>query len=783
MEQSPKICPKCRQANFPIAEFCRHCGEPIFAGGSLSRTSFFTRGIGHFVDGLFWIIDEFVRWWEIARLGVTSKRLRKQRSDLLGRQSTSEADFPSESREKLVHLSEEISRLNTREDFLRRKSWAMTPEFVLIGIVGLFLAGIFWIRPNTEALPATALPGPSFISGQARKAGDFSLQGFSTITSAVWHEGKLLVGGDGGVTMIDPGTGRVASIGGLPDGFFVRDLAAEGSSLLIAGLGGVYASTAIDLSPLYPPERLPVSFLNKVVPVRDGHLLGTIGGGLLKARRDFAVVVLDTAGLTINGMAWLEDELWLLHERGLMFGDGTSFKRLDIPIVAGKRLTAIAAVAGTLYLGTNQGILSALRTNQSWIWAPMGAGAPISSEDMLVASDTLLVCASDGVFRLQPGRDFERIIADSGMKKLALSGNILAVISPTRVVFYQFDVPVGFPQTPVNVLPQVGSFVYATPGSPALAPINSPVPIVSAPSVAPAAQPPIIANPLPPSVVNNSTLLGSEIPEALRGPYIKAAQWDGTRLFLGTSNSGLWILADGQWKNLSQENGKLRDNQITSIFSLRNQIFIYGWMIGLMRVQGDALTTVLSPEQARNLMNLSGDPGSPYVLFRNGKVAQLSGSTLRDKLDVPPDLRKGLRQVEFVGGIPHLLTDFGVAVPAGNDWFLHRFDDSLGGTVTQSFLSQDRISFIRSNGGVFQFSGGRLEKLADLSGAPFGLSLSGNALFAADSQSIYRIQEKTLTPVGRYAAAPTVGNLLVLAERRAAVFFTDRGPEIIDLNL
>lgn len=771
MEQSPKICPKCRQANFPIAEFCRHCGEPIFETGSLSRSSIITRLIGHFVDGIFWMIDETVRWWEIGRLTVTSKRMRKQRSGLLKKQGQSDTELTGESREKLVNLSEEISRIATREEFLRRKSWAMTPEIVLLGIVCFFIIGIFWLRPRTDAIPVSAVIDRAFISGPIRKVAEYPLRNFSFVTSSAWFNGKLFVCGDGGFVSIDPVSGVESVVASLPEKFFARDLVVEGDKLLVAGLGGVY-SYSDEFLPLYPLDNVPVPFINKIVSVRDGHLLGTVGSGLLKARQDFAVVVLGTSGLTVTGLAWLENDLWLLHERGLMKGDGTTFSKMDIPVMSGKQLSAIAATSNSLYIGTHQGLIAAIKSNQSWIWTPLASGTPQIVNDLLVASDTLMVAAEDGIYRRPIDQGFQKLTSDTGIKKLAFSGNIIAAVSPRRVSIYQFDSPTGETGFPTSILPQVGTFV------------QNPVPQVGVSPI-----PKVDENFSPPPASTNLTppskkVLGIIVPDELIGPYIKSSFWDGNRLFIGTSNSGLWALENEQWQNLSMANGKLADDQVNKIFSLNSKGLAFGWLLGLVDFQAGLAKTVLSSGKARNLLDIGGEWASPVVLFRDGRLAQIRNGNLQEIFQVPLEYQKVLRGVEVITGKYYFISDLGVLFKDDRErWKMAPLDSATQNTTKFFVKVSQQIHFVQSNGGVFTFSNNEVKKIGSVGGEPTGMTVAGNSVFVADKSTIFRIKGNSLEQIGRYTSNLPLTGFEVIPEKRSAVIFTEFGPDTISINL
>ncbi|NLI77412.1 MAG: hypothetical protein GX442_13350, partial [Candidatus Riflebacteria bacterium] len=495
MDQTPKLCPRCQQANFPIAEFCRHCGEPIFDMGSLSRRSTLSRFFGHIVDGMFWTIDELARWWEIGRLTLDLKTLRRRRAEFLKRAGEGRpegADLAPGDREQVLTYSEEISRLATREEFLRKRSWALTPELLLVLIVCAFVAGILWLRPRTDlAIPARE--APISVKGDLSRFAEIPLAGFTVVTSAVWHGNQIFVGGDGGLVVVDPNTRLATGVPGLPPRFFVRHLFSEGSRLLIAGYGGVYALDAQTLSPLYPASGLPIDLINRVIPTRDGgHLLGTVGHGLFKGRDALAVMILGTQGLTLTGFAWMDNELWLLHERGLLRGDGSSFTPFTLQALVGKTLTALAAEPNTIYLGTTDGLVIGYQSDRNWIWTPLSPGEPKVVRDLVAAQGVLLIAANEGLFRYQDGR-FEKLAATPQVSALAIGPSLVAAASPQAVSLYQFAGGSPLPATLPPAVPMVGTFVTPSAGIPQPPPPTPPGVTPPLPQVTAVTPPPLPA--------------------------------------------------------------------------------------------------------------------------------------------------------------------------------------------------------------------------------------------------------------------------------------------------
>ncbi len=833
MEQTPKLCPRCQQANFPIAEFCRHCGEPIFDMGSLSRRSILSRFLGHIVDGLFWAIDELARWWEIGRLTLDLKTLRKRRAAFLkqaGEGRPEGTDLAAADREKLMTWSEEISRLATREEFLRKRSWALTPELILLLVVCAFIAGIVWLRPRTDlAIPPREIPFT--LAGDLGRFADIPLAGFSVVTSAVWHGNQIYVGGDGGLAVVDPSTRTTTGVAGLPPMFFVRHLFSEGSRLLIAGYGGVYALDAHLLTPLYVGANLPVDLINRVIPTRDGgHLLGTVGHGLLKGRDQLAVLLLGTQGLTLTGFSWMDDELWLLHERGLLRGDGSSFTPFTLQVLAGKSLTALAAEPNTIYLGSTDGLVIGYRSDRTWVWTPLSPGEPRLVRDLVAAQGVLLIAAAEGLFRYQDGR-FQKLAATPNLSALAVGPALVAAVSPTVVSLFRFSGTATLPAAPVApTVPTVGTFVapapvavqpppitppgvtppFLTSGAPSaggnvsgpapmtqapplppltapVVPVNQPTPPAVVPPVppgySPAPPPPVYApTPVPPLAPAAHPFLGSApLPPALRSPFISALVWDGRRLWVGTANEGLWVLQDGQWSALNSRNGGLVDDQIVSLPVLQGRPHLYSWVMGLMSLETGRAVPVLARDLLRDHLSMAADAGSIMFLFQGGFIRRLKeDGTLEAVSRIPEDFFKSARFLHLVDGQPVVVTDQGVLNRDGSGRWLVSFFPAEGRTLRAVGSAQSpdgQVYAVLSNGEVFAARGRTVTRVGAIDQKPRGMVFA-DTLWVAGTSQIYRLVNGVLTPAGSKTGETVVG-FQPVPDRRIVLLATNAGVDVL----
>ncbi|MFZ2955809.1 MAG: zinc ribbon domain-containing protein [Candidatus Ozemobacteraceae bacterium] len=793
MDQNPKLCPRCQQANFPVAEFCRHCGEPMFEMGSLSRSSILSRVVGHAVDGLFWCIDELVRWWEIGRLTMEIRALRRHRVEVLKKvdpadgilPGTTPPNPPDAEREELIRLSEEISRLAGRDEFLRKRSWALTPELLLVGIFLIFVGGIFWLRPRTEVL----IPASTNVLNAQTSATFFReipLPDHQVVMTAAWFGSRLYVGGDAGLTVIDPTTGTASAVPGLPQGFFVRHLVEEGSRLLIAGYGGVFSLDITGIQPLYDGAKLPVSLINRIAPMKGGHLLGSLGQGLLHGRNGLGMIILGTQDLTINGFARFDGDLWILHERGLLRGDGTRFSPIVLPVLSGRKLSSLVADAEVLYVGTDEGVIGGYKNAGSWVWTPLASGGPRRVTDMAISSSTLLVLSAEGLFRRQDGQ-FEKLAEAGQARTIALGPDLLAIAGPGRVSLFRFLSPPGSPASANSggySIPVIGTFSSESSSSGAPSAPSSQQRSGSPTPFSPSAAP-VIPTAAPVSTTANTNQSGSflnpgTLPKGLTGPFISALSWDGRRLWVGTANDGLWSYSDNTWTGFSTSNGGLSDNQVVSLETLQGKTFFYSWILGILSLDSGRPVPFLSAKTVQGLLGITGDPVSPLLLFEDGRVKRFLGTDKLEEISrVPEEYFTSVRSIQSIGKNPFVISDQGVLTLEKNDhWGLTRFPDSRPTSVKALLSTTDSTGTVfiaLSDGTIFSYTvaSKQITRIGLLSDRPQALVFS-KILWAASSKGLY---QTTGTGLVRISSADNLGIISIqpIPERGIVILATSNG--------
>lgn len=807
MEQSPKVCPRCQQANFPIAEYCRHCGEPLFEMGSISRSSLPGRLFGHVADGLLWGFEELRRWWEIGNLAVRIKSLRRRRSALLveaGAHKT-DAEISGTDRERLMSISDDIASLTARDEFLRRRCWAMTPEILFLAIVIAFIGGILILQPRTDlALQMQAAGLPTGVAGGITRTIEHRLAGFSNVTTAAWGNGSLFVGGDGGVSQIDPATGVATTVRGLPADFYARHLLVDRGRLVIAGYGGVFALDAAGVTSIYEGSGLPVDLVNRVAATSDGgHLLGTVGHGLLKGRNGVSFVILGTQDLTPRGFAWLDGELWVAHERGLLKGDGTTFAPVRLQILEGRSISALAADRSAVYVGTDNGLVAGFKNGRDWVWTPLSPGEPKVVHDVMMVGDSLLVCAEEGLFRYRDGR-FEKLSGDIGQRALAINAEFVATVGPKRILLHAFQnlpsvaapsvqgfeanptgtVPAAVSKTqppapdPVQaqpVIPAVGTYVSEAAAQAAAQPAAQAVAQPAAPQ--PSSVPPVVSDPIFGTVA---------LPASLRGPAASCALWDGTRVWIGTTNDGLWFFENGRWESLKRSNGALSDDQIVALWRLNGKSYLYSWILGVMSLENGRPMPLLKPDQVSELVHATGSTNGLMLLMKGGRLVRVDAAGKEEPAGrIPEDFFREARFVQMSGDRPLVVTDHGVLEQdQSGRWSVTFYPGESGSELkaTASAVGDGRLYVGLSNGSIYTYSDRKALKMAAINGRVRTMTWDQN-LWLTGENVIYRIPSTGGPPVA--VGAPFSSGVLgmqPIVSKQAAVVVTMDGVRTIDLS-
>ncbi|HQG29603.1 MAG TPA: hypothetical protein PLY73_13710, partial [Candidatus Ozemobacteraceae bacterium] len=515
-----------------------------------------------------------------------------------------------------------------------------------------------------------------------------------------------------------------------------------------------------------------------------------------------------TQGLTPVGFGWLDGELWVAHERGLLKGDGTTFEPVRLQLLAGRAVTALVADRSAIYLGTDVGLAAGFKNGRDWVWTTLSPGEPRSVRDMAMAGDALLVCSDEGLFRYRDGR-FEKLSGDVGQRALAISGEFVATVGPKRILLHAFqglptvngsalaptnattDAPVpGAPPVvpaaaPVQpIIPSVGTFVPETPvpvsGPAAAAP---PVPQVTAP-VLPQYQA-ISQAPTSAQAVSDPIFGTVPLPASLRGPSASCVLWDGARVWVGTTNDGLWFFENGRWENLNRANGALGDDQIVALWRLNGKSYLYSWVLGIMSLEGGRPTPLLKPDQAAELVSAAGSGSGLLLLKKGGWLVRVDAAGKTEPAGrIPEDFFREARFVQTLGDQPLVVTDRGVLEQdQSGRWVITFYPGETGPDLkaTASVAGEGRLYIGLSNGSIYAYAGRVASKIASIGGRVRGLTWDRN-LWISGENTIYQLPSAGGPPVAAGGPLPSgILSMQPVVSRAAALVVTMDGVRTVGL--
>jgi hypothetical protein len=777
MEEKTLECRHCHEMNYHMVEFCRACGESLHTKPATAQTGLLVKWTHHAIDAMFWLVDETVRWWEIGKLSIQLKTLRRQRASLLD-QFANEDNFGSEAsveqKQALVGITEELARLSSREEFVRSRCWAIAPELMFVGIFMIFLYGILAMNPTRSLLPRMNIE-PGIFSGQVSRVRDLPFAFHSVVTCAEWFDNKLYIGGDGGLTIVDPVTGQASSAAELPDDFFVRDLVINENSLFIAGFPGIYTLENTVIKPLYREAQLPVKLVNTLaVTGYDRLLIGTVGSGLLRGNADSAVMVLGTQKRTIRDFGRQGNELWIMHEDGILTGRGDSFEPLNLQVLAGRHLRRMITTDRNVFIGTDQGVVAGYRNSRNWVWTLLSAGRPGYVNDLIVSGDHLFIGSDEGVYRFSKGR-MERL-SSIPCQALALTSSFLAAVNPDSIMMFYFS---GISSDPsarnLAAVPEIGTF---TPTVPVVSMVPMPgLQVGRLPDFSQLEQASDTLALTESAAATTSFSPGERphvpLPAELQRPVFSGIARSDRRFILTTRNRGAWFYENEEWQPIDgvPQTGAHLMTQNASYS------YVYGDSAGVYRISDDRAEVVIDEDSTRDLLDVFAcEDNSLLLLFRDGTIKQSRDGEIKDFLKIPGDFRGEFHSLWKVGNRYLVVVDKGIMVhDTENQWNLVFFKGRIDNVkVVAAEPGTDNNLYIAINDGrIFEFKSEKLDFTGVVDDQPVALNFAG-CLWVAGRDSLYFLENKS------FVATPFHTKDLILGafpqiDKNSLLVFTDAG--------
>lgn len=813
MDQLPKICSNCNQPNFPLAEFCRHCGEPISNLGSISKRNAFSRFVSFLIDGLFWIIDEFIRWLELARVYLTLKELQRKRSKIINSTGQNKNhQINVEEREHIVSLSEEIAKLAKREEELKRQTWALFPEIVFILLISFCTLLFFWIRgsPNLVTLYNSQLKTDIDLDSDIKYDYSVPLSGFTVIKSAVWYSNKIYIGGDGGLINYDTTTKEITSVKGLPDKFFVRHLLPTSDKLLIAGFGAIFALENNTLTQLYTNSIPYADLYNFILPTNDGgHIIGTLGYGLLKGNNNNLTLVIGTQGTSVVGAIWLDNELWVLHEYGVIKGTGLSLSPYNLYVFANKRFNKIEISENTIYLLSDDTLIIGVKAYQNWVWTPISFTEVKGLKDIIVSNKTVVIAAENGLYKYKNGKII-KLAPFSDLMSLAVTNDKIAAISPRNIYIFSINRALtGKYDLQSTNLPLIGTYISNISSNTNYSNKN----LIIANSLSDSnkikfhsnqstmqtvtqefnytpsqisksldLQPTNIPNPSHTNLSSNNTLYN--IPdELLHSKLLTSIIQHNNSLLISTSNSGLWIYDKIKWNNFSTRNTNLPDNQITKLVKFYDRIFLTSPTIGILEFSNNLFSQIINPQEMFEIKSFYVDSqNNIWFLYKDGIVKSYNkDKKLIFESRILDSFIKSAHSIYVINNEPIVICNEGILFYQSMKWIASFYPQlDVKATVSATTTSPENRTFIAlSNNNVYVVEGRSIRFLASIQEIPKKI-IYNQTLWAISDKNIYRFDASKFSLIENIGT-DTIKDFEPLPDVKQILLITNNGIRSVNL--
>ncbi len=785
MDQKSQKCPHCEESNYPMVEFCRHCGESLHSSAPPTGSSLLIKWIHHAIDAMFWIVDETVRWWEIGKLGIHLKTLRRDRSQLLKEfeeEDDSGGETSSVKKQELMGVTEELARLSGREEFLRNKCWAMTPELAFVAFFVIFIAGVFFLKPGKTMLPRKAIESQIF-TGHVVRASEIPIGGQNVICSAAWFDKKLYIGGDGGLIRVDVGTSVASSVADLPAAFFVRDLVVDRDRLLIAGYSGIYEMAQTIVRPYYHENQLPVDLVNSIAVAEDGKLMiGTVAHGVLKGNESSAVFVAGTRGLTVKDFGSLAGELWIMHENGIIKGRGENYSDLSLQVLAGRHLRSMVTTEKSVFVGTDQGVVAGYKNSKNWVWTLISAGRPGKVNDLKMIGEVLFIASEEGTFRFYKGK-VERL-ASLPAKALAIGDGFLASIGKNSVVVFNFSGGSGAVSNHFFAdIPEVGSF---TPSMPIVT--MTPVPQLQLGRL-----PNFRINEQNQISIANTTKVDKKasmikdafgndlmisLPADLQKPVFSDLLKVNESFYLATINRGVWNFKNNKWVQVDG----IPTLGLEHLSCYADTCFAYGNGRGAFAISGSNSQKMMGNSETSGLTDLTAiATDTVLLLFKNGEIKNFKlGAGEQFITRVPEEFSGQFHSVWKIDNQLVVIVDKGVLVQESKDrwnmvFFRGRLEKSAVSAVEKGESENLYIALV--DGRIFEYKLGKVELIGSLNEQPVALNFAGY-LWVAGKSSLFFFEKD------RFFSAPYHENEQVLGaypadDNSSVLVFTGSGLRVM----
>ena len=715
------------------------------------ETSKLGKIIYNLIDAMFWIADETARWWEISKITIQVKTFRRQKAvlnKLIKENEKKSIGISVAQTAELASLNESISKLAAKEDFLKSKCWSWTPfiDFTLIFL--LFLYGVISINPikKIQDNPRTNI---GVFGGQISRVRELPFQGHSIITDSIWFDNRLYVAGNNGVTIINTVTGQTQNIKYLPQNFFAKDLQIINNHLLIAGYSGVFEYENNVLKTLFDENKLPNKLVNAFAVVNERkkqYLIGTLGDGLFRTNGDSIIPISNTSNYIIRSFGHQRQELWILHDEGILTGNSDKLTSLDLQVLAGKKTRCMVTTDKNVFIGTDQGIVAGYRSSKNWVWTMLSSIKPGFINDIINAGEVLFIASDEGVFRYYKGK-MDRL-SSIPTYSLSLCDTFLAAIGKSSVIFYYFNFSGNIGNSSIfGVVPELGTYTPTLPITTLpmeVRPNYKRMPdygLIETDGKEPLTESALSTESYPP---DQKPMV--ELPIELQRPVFSDITKFNNKYLLATTNRGIWSFDGEVWKQIEHKGignaNKLCCNE--------KHCYAYSSEFGIYEIVDGNTKLIIEPKETKNLKYLSiCDEDTLLLLYSDGKVKTFKNGEFNLFFTIPNEFVNNCHSIWKVMDQYVAVLNQGIMTHESNGkWNLMFFQGNIDSARIADVINlNQKVLYIALNDGrIFEYYNNRLPLSGIVADHPNSINYSGN-LWVASMDSLYLKEKNTFIAI------------------------------------
>lgn len=703
------------------------------------------------IDAMFWVADETTRWWEISKITIQVKYLRRQKTSLNKLIKENEQNFIGVTvaqTAELTSLNESISKLASKEDFLKSKSWEWTPVIYFLIIIMLFLYGIIYINPIQNIVSNTKTSIGVF-GGQISRVRELPFNGHSIISDSIWFNNRLYIAGNGGVTEIDTVSGQSQNLPNLPENFYAKDLKKIGNRLLISGYSGIYEYENNNLKPLLSLNKLPNKLINSFAVInekRKQYLIGTLGDGIYFNNGDELKQIPNTNEYVVKTFGHQRKELLILHDEGILIGNKDRIDTLNLEVLAGKKPRCMITTDKNIFIGTDQGIIAGYRSSRNREWTMLSTTKPSFINDIINAGDILFIASDEGIFRYYKGK-MDRL-SSIPTYSLCLCDTFLAATGKSSVLLYYFDFSGNIGNNSIfGVVPELGTYTPTLP--------LSTLPMGSRPIYKRMPDYGLLETDgkeaLTESEASTEEYMPDkkpmvELPIELQNPVFSDIANFKEKYYLATTNRGVWAFNGVSWTQINH-NKKVNTKKLCYN---KNHCYAYSDKSGIYEIVDNEANLILDSKETVGLKYLSiCDDDTLLLLFSDGKVKTYNNNELKLFFSIPNEFIENCHSIWKISEQYIAVLNQGIMIHESNGkWNLMFFRGNIDSAKVADVCNyENKTLYIALNDGrIFEYSDNKLPLSGIVPDYPISINYS-DKLWVSSSDSLYIKENDMFTPI------------------------------------